>query len=1795
MKRKIAAVAAFFLGFVMLMQGQEYQVKAAVDWPSYLAQNWQKCEEKFNSYDRTTGLTPWDGASVQPTETDADGKLKIYTPSQFRWAMEQNRSCILMNDLDMGGNQAAPKNWTPVNSTVVKEFIIDGNQKTVYNLYINGGATQGLFGTVQNSGFEMKDLTFKYANIYASGQRSSVIVGHLLGGKLYHCSVEDSKVKGLNFVGAVATGWGSGDSSNDFSNPQTIIDQCHTKNVFTYGTSCVGNFMGPIQNARVTNSYAIDGITVSTAGHSGGFVSCPSRTWVENCFSNITMYGNTTTSLFVGVPHYSNHFEKCYSAGVVEGQSGIGGFAGAVNMSAHSDFVNCYSTSMVGMMYGGANMGGFAGDAGVEMAFQNCYSAGEVGSLETTPTTPTVEGFAGAGGTFTNCSYDKQTSAMREKGVRGGISGRLTKDMIGTEVSWLDDGIWSKRDGVYPQLKSFTQPDTFDYEEDKLRAKAYSMASVCTSSLSYDKTNESTYDTVRNIVYLFPLSNNISVKDNTFDIKWTARDIKSSVVGNNDIQVISLSEYPNYAVSNLAPGIGWLDVEAEYTDPENGSKMIGRRAMRLVPTTTLSVATDAGVDHVRYVGLDKGYDHKEGVSFSKGSAMDLESGKLVTQKYPDTEDFIDVELGSSDPNTQVGGTVTVEVVKDKGTDKEKKIDLSLDEWKDLFNENRDITEDDKGVYTFTYKWSPDGASGNNLVSTKTLTIRDPLVVTYRYNDGVHDDTEDSFDTKDKLRINDTVGALPSSNPTKTGHTFEGWASKSDASAADFTAETKVKDSMNVYAVWKPIPYQVSAVKTGRGTIGGSGTYNYGTDAKVTWKADAGYHVKQVFVDGAIRDDLVKAGEITFADIAANHTVYVEFETGEASPDLPHYQIITKKTGGSNGCFLTNSASVKKGENREVSWKAADGYEVTEVIVDGIRQDVKNEGSIKFSGINKDHVVEVVFRKTGGGENIYVDPNYAAINTSKVGNGTIDQSVSVEKGKDQTITWHADAGNHVKQVIVDGKDRTDLIASGQITFQDISRDHTVEVIFEPDSGTVSDPKYRIETQILGGPGNITPSAEVKQGENYTVQWDMAAADHKYTVKDVFVDGVKKDLPGGQIAFDNIAGNHNVTVVLEPNLFRIESSKEGEGRIDSGKTVFYGDSCTITYEPAAGWRLKEVVVDGVSSTDSSVTFNNIDDNHKVHAVFEKIDGSADDSRKYNISTILEGGTGSITPGAVLTDGSDYTVEWDIEDGFEIESVTVKVGEVEKTSLVTGNKVDFNDISDDGQVHVKLRPSGKKGTDPSDDTKKTYVVETSITGGSGTITPTLVNLPEKSSPQVAWSCEEGTVIKAIYVDGIIRDDLLGKKDLIFPEISRNHKVEVILAQSSSDTGGNKDSYQINTSQSGKGQVSDSSSVKKGEDHTVNFKPEPGYQVGKVVVDGVERDDLKNAGSIQFEGVASDHTVYIEFVKDDGSAAGKQFDITTSIGGGEGTISPSSKVEAGTNKEVQWKPKEGYEVSAVIVDGVIRDDLKDKGKTSFNGVNGNHSVEVLYKKKDSSSSQKDPDYVEIKTSREGKGNISDSVVIGRGDSHTVSWKPAPGYKVAGVIIDGVNTDSLADAGKVQFKDAASNHSVHVVFVREDGTETGPSYQIDTSVSGGKGSITAGGDVEKGGSYQVVWKPAKGYEVQKVIVDGVERKDLKNAGKIDFKNVSGNHTVEVVYQKEQKNSGNTADDPSKDKNKKKKKKDEDSGRFHAGGSEERSNRVLRKGVAETGDENRGAMELIFLAVSAGALYTIIKKKWNFK
>ncbi len=837
MKKKLFLIC---LSLFMIMGVFIYKEDAeAVDWPTYLANQWAQCETKFSNLNKETNLPKWNGTAVEAVDSDGDGFVEVTTPEQFRWAIQNFKSLKLMNDIDMGGLNGTA--WAPVAVGGTATFEIEGNNHRVYNLYVSGSSQDALFSTVNNPNFIMKNLTFKYANVRSTAQYTSVVIAHFVRGKLDNVNVEDSIVKGANFTAGLVTGWDTGYKAYNGSdatinqNTGTYINHCHTTRVYTYGTSCVGNFTGPLMGSHVSNSYAVDGVTISTAGHSGGFVSCPGYCFVENSFCNITMYGNTDTAVFSGVDHYSDKYLNCYASGVVEGTNGVGGFLGNPRRSTpgHSSYENCYSTTMVGMQNQAANMGGFVGVGIADEAFINCYAAGEVGTLETNPTpgSSSVGGFAGTmSSTCQNCIYDKQTTAMKEclvgaSNSYSGVSGELTQDLIGKLPSGYSTDTWLAHDGMYPQLKAFSDDALLNanfLEADRDIVKAYSAASVSTallypSNITIDGTMDKTdYDTVRSIRYLFPFTNDELVKDDSFEISWVADDLKCQIAGMEDLPIISLRS-DTYAVASLAPGIGWTTVKVKYyPDPSNKAEyVVGTRRLRLVPTTTLSVATAAGVDHVIYVELDGAtkhlgeahthYDHRDGVYFSLGSAADLSHNQIKKQPFPaDNSSFADIDLTKTD----VGGVVDVEVAKQDG--KEWKTLELTDEMKSLFLGQRKAERADLGTYRFIYKWYMSGkASGTYLESTKHLTVINSYSVTYMLNDGTN--KVYSFDPGAYVE-GDTVVKLPD-DPSRKGFLFDGWTIKEEETrkaraAGTFDETTPINGDVVVYAGWLPDTFKV---------------------------------------------------------------------------------------------------------------------------------------------------------------------------------------------------------------------------------------------------------------------------------------------------------------------------------------------------------------------------------------------------------------------------------------------------------------------------------------------------------------------------------------------------------------------------------------------------------------------------------------------------------------------------------------------------------------------------------------------------------------------------------------------------------------------------------------------------------------------------------------------------------------------------------------------------------------------------------------------------------------------------
>ena len=1534
------------------------------------------------------------------------------SPEQFRWAVANQKNVKLASDIDLAGF-----NWSPV--AVTTNFIIDGGGHTIYNMRVQG---QGMISTVNNglTGFTVRNLRFRYSRVDGAQQGVGTLAGTFFSGRVENVGVEDSLVHNTgNHTGGLLTGW---DGSGTVGSPRTVIDKCYAKNVYTYGSYCVGNFIGPIPGAQVTNSYAVDGAAVSTGGHSGGLISCPGYCTVKNCFTNITMYGNITTGNFMGVPHYNNVFENCYSAGVVEGTNGIGGFMGARDSPSGSTFTNCYTTSMVGMMNGGANMGGFAGNNNVAYSsgsetFTNCYAAGEVGSIDTLPVNSSnVRGFVGVSNAAVtnNCYYDKQTTAMRENGGAT-AAGLLTKEFMGTLPAGFDANVWEVKPGMYPQLKVFSQADdTFGDQKAVVTAKAYSKASACTALLAPSNDPDATtseYDTVRDIQFLFPLTNNeLAGNETDVDIRWRARDIKSSLPSMSDIPVITLNEQ-TYSVDSLAPGIGWVDVAVSYT--EGDMTVVGKRSMRLVPTTTISVASATGTNKVIYVGIDDHdtYDHRIDVNFSKGTATQLQGAvpAIATQPYPAAGDF------KADLDT-VGGYVQTLISKLDEQGNETPIDLSdpgNSEFLKLFTGERQAEESDLGVYQCTYRWYASGDGGSYIENSKKLTVRKPLVVRYEYNDGIHLDDQALYYQDPSLHmIGDTAGMPPA--PERTGHTLAGWSTAADAdyqnfSASAFTDQTKLKDDTTVYAVWKPNPYNITTLKVGNGVITPSSVHNYGTDATVEWTAKEGYTVSRVLVDGQVRDDLIAAGTLSFTEIDADHTVFVEF-TKDGEGDTPgsedYYTITTERIGAPEN-MLSDSAVVKKGDNYEVSWHAAPGYTVKSVEVDGIARTPEDEGSVSFQHIAADHTLKVVFVKDGSDIQPVPNGGFLTITTEKDGAGTISQSASLKKGDAYTASWAPEPGWHVTEILIDGQSRSDLIGQSSYLFDDdgsggVTKDHTIKVTFTADSGASGpdNTNYRVNTAIIGGPGVITGSAVVAPNEDYTVAWTASENNNRYLVQEVEVNGQPKpELVNaqGQVELTDISEDQQVVVKLEPNLMQIVTSKEGEGTIDPSKTVFYGDDYQVGWLPAEGWELASVEVDGASPLARTLPdnheFTNITDNHKVHVVFTR-----------------SGGGGSVQ-------------------------------------------------------------------DPID-------VVTSIEGGSGTITPNQTGLAAGS--------------------------------IAFNRLDGNHHVIVLIDDQGVPAPGEDGLYHIDTIHSGGGSISDSLVVKPGTDHTITWSAEPGCRVEQVIVDGVARPDLVHAGEIAFSAVSRDHRVEVVFVKEDGSApADTTHQIDTVISGGAGEITASGAIKDGADAVINWKPEAGYHVATVVVDGVVRDDLLGADGITLDQVRHDHTVVVGFGEGDSPAKpgEQDENLLHIDVSQEGPGQTSGSVIIQKGKDHTVTWKPADGYIVGQVIVDGVRVDALKDAGEVAFADVARDHTVKVIFEPAPGTDpfTGDYYRVDTSISGGLGTISGGVLLPAGSDHTVKWQAGAGYTVVKVYVDGIERTDLLDAGEITFQDLAANHSVQIV------------------------------------------------------------------------------------
>ena len=171
--------------------------------------------------------------------------------------------------------------------------------------------------------------------------------------------------------------------------------------------------------------------------------------------------------------------------------------------------------------------------------------------------------------------------------------------------------------------------------------------------------------------------------------------------------------------------------------------------------------------------------------------------------------------------------------------------------------NGSVTASDIGIY----------ANGNGY-GTAAVTVNGYVNAANGYGVQAYDSTAITIDGKinaaNYIQLNDSdyVAADGIPDTTKTGY-------------------LKYADSIST--VWvgnKIIVYQITATAGTGGSISPSGTINIenGNNQTFTFAASSGYKISQVLIDGINNSTAVAAGNYTFTNVQANHTIAVSFTT-----------------------------------------------------------------------------------------------------------------------------------------------------------------------------------------------------------------------------------------------------------------------------------------------------------------------------------------------------------------------------------------------------------------------------------------------------------------------------------------------------------------------------------------------------------------------------------------------------------------------------------------------------------------------------------------------------------------------------------------------------------------------------------------------------------------------------------------------------------------------------------------------------------------------------------------------------
>ncbi|MFA4966497.1 MAG: hypothetical protein WC709_12810, partial [Thermoleophilia bacterium] len=214
--------------------------------------------------------------------------------------------------------------------------------------------------------------------------------------------------------------------------------------------------------------------------------------------------------------------------------------------------------------------------------------------------------------------------------------------------------------------------------------------------------------------------------------------------------------------------------------------------------------------------------------------------------------------------------------------------------------------------------------------------------------------------------------------------------------------------------------------------------------------------------------------------------------------------------------------------------------------------------------------------------------------------------------------------HIADVLVDV---SSVGALTSYTFTNVTADHTISVSFAIGTFTI--------TPSAGLHGSISPATP--QTVNYGASQSFTITPSTgYHVADVLVDGGSVGALTSY-TFTNVTADHTISASFAIDTFTITPSAGAHGSISPAtpQTVEYGADQTFAFTPATGYRVSNVLLDGVSvGAPTSYALLAVSADHTIH-----VDFAAGTATRLGISvarTVVSYGSGTLLRGTLFDSG-------------------------------------------------------------------------------------------------------------------------------------------------------------------------------------------------------------------------------------------------------------------------------------------------------------------------------------------------------------------------------------------------------------------------------------------------------------------------------------------------------------------------------------------------------------------------------